>query len=205
MRDNALLAAMGTILIAANVCTMTLLMEANDTIEMLRTSLDMAEADREEASSEKPCDDSEYAGLVQCGTSTTANHNRNYLNIKRLNKGDWLGQTGHDAKGHVQFTHPEYGVRAAAHVLTAYYVKHDCDTIRKIVTRFSKTEHKAYISFLCKKMNLKPDQKFMVLARLPELLRNMAKFESGHWLPERMFVGYDLASAAYKLGRDARK
>ena len=113
-------------------------------------------------------------------------------------------QVGVDRRGFVIFSSPEYGIRAAAHVLTAYYIRHDKDTLAKIVRRFSTSDQKDYTVFLSHHMKLGVNKPFHVLERLPELMRCMARYECGRWLPKRMFVGYDIASASYRLGKEER-
>lgn len=135
-----------------------------------------------------------------------ADKNINFLNIKALPDGQkWKGQVGVDRRGFVKFSSPEYGIRAAAHILTAYYVRHDKDTLAKIIKRFSTSDQKDYTVFLSHQMKLGANEPFHVLERLPELMRCMARYECGRWLPKRMFVGYDIASASYRLGKEERK
>lgn len=134
-----------------------------------------------------------------------ADKNINFLNVKVLPGGQkWKGQVGVDKRGFVIFSSPEYGIRAAAHILTAYYIRHDKDTLAKIVKRFSTSDQKDYTVFLSHQMKLGVNEPFHVLERLPELMRCMARYECGRWLPKRMFVGYDIASASYRLGKEKK-
>jgi len=80
--------------------------------------------------------------------------NNNPLNI-RPSADKWLGETrtsnGLTGK-FVQFKSIEYGYRAAIKLLWTYWDKHDCKTIRQIVTRWAPpTENKteAYIAAVC--------------------------------------------------------
>lgn len=119
--------------------------------------------------------------------------NKNPLNVKTPGKKQWWkGQIGKDKFGHAQFNNWEDGIRAGAIVLKNYAVKHKINTIEGIVKRFAEGNQKEYMSFLEKRLNIKRDEEFNLLKRLPEVLRAMSKFESGMEIPEQMFVPYDL-------------
>lgn len=197
-----ILAGLCAILVATNVATMRLLDEAVCTVDALRNQTPRVEVRTEIQEKVKeirtPVYINVYDGIDP--DDKLSDINSNFLNVKKLAKGKWLGEIGTDKHGHVKFSSPEYGIRAAAHVLVAYYIRHERDTLRKIAMRFSTSNHEAYVKFLSANMGIGPDEQFKVLANLPRLLRCMAKFECGRWLPERMFVGYDIASSAYKLG-----
>lgn len=197
-----ILAGLCCILVCTNVATMRLLDEAVDTVNTLRSLPPKVEVRTEVKEKIKelrtPVFINVYEGIEP--DSKLSDINTNFLNVKKLSSGKWLGEIGTDKHGHVKFSSPEYGIRAAAHVMLAYYIRHERDTLRKIVERFSTNNHEPYVKFLSKHMGIGPDEQFKVLANLPKLLRCMAKFECGRWLPERMFVGYDIASSAYKLG-----
>lgn len=122
---------------------------------------------------------------------TLAERNRNPLNVKGTG---WVGQVGSDEQGHAVFAEPEYGIRAAARVLRSYYHRHGINTIRGIVTRFAEGNQKEYIVFLCRRMELAPDEEFSVMRRMSELLRHMSRFESGQILPDKFFAPYDILS-----------
>ncbi len=197
-----ILAGLCFILVATNVATMRLLDEAVDTVHALRNQPPNVEVRTEIQEKVKEIRTPVYINVYEDidPDDKLSDINSNFLNVKKLAKGKWLGEIGTDKHGHVKFSSPEYGVRAAAHVLVAYYLRHERDTLRKIATRFSTSNHEEYVAFLSKNMGIGPDEQFKVLANLPRLLRCMAKFECGRWLPERMFIGYDIASSAYKLG-----
>lgn len=121
--------------------------------------------------------------------------NKNPLNIKSLGKQKWAGQIGTDEFGHAIFSSWEHGVRAAGFTLKAYARWHGVDTITGLVDRFCEATGKTreqYINFICKRLAVKPDEKIDFVKRMPELLRAMARFESGLTLPDELFVGYDL-------------
>lgn len=129
----------------------------------------------------------------ECGNpGTIARRMNNPLNIKRRTNGQkWEGELGFDKQGHVHFATVQHGIRAAAFVLKSYYRKHKIDTLESIIDRFC-GGNKAYVSFLSKKMKLKPNEKFNVLNRMSELLRHMSKYESGKELPKEYLVTLDV-------------
>lgn len=129
----------------------------------------------------------------ECGNpNTIARKFNNPFNIKRkYDGGKWQGEIGHDKQGHVHFSNIEYGIRAAAFTLRSYYKKHKIDTLESIIDRFC-GGNKAYVSFLSKRMKLKPNEKFNVLNRMSELLRHMSKYESGKELPKEYLVTLDV-------------
>lgn len=55
--------------------------------------------------------------------------------------------------------------------------------------------------YLSKRLGIQPDKQFDVLARLPELLHAMARFESGQEWPRELFTGYSLVATAYRKGQ----
>lgn len=129
----------------------------------------------------------------ECGNpNTIARKFNNPFNIKRrVSGGKWEGEIGYDKQGHVHFSNIEYGIRAAAFTLRSYYKKHKIDTLESIIDRFC-GGNKRYVSFLSKRMKLKPTEKFNVLNRMSELLRHMSKYESGKELPKEYLVTLDV-------------
>lgn len=126
-------------------------------------------------------------------SQTLAQKNNNPLNIKALG-GDnmWQGQIGKDKFGHAIFSSLEYGVRAASFVLRSYARTHKIDTIRGVVRRFAEGNQAAYMSFLSKRLGVGVDEKIDLIQRMPELLKGMARFESGTNLPGHLFIPYDV-------------
>lgn len=129
----------------------------------------------------------------ECGNpNTIARKFNNPFNIKRkYGGGKWEGEIGYDRQGHVHFKTVQHGIRAAAFVLRSYYQKHKIDNLTAIIDRFC-GGNKKYVSFLSKRMKLKPTQSFNVLNRMPELLRYMSQYESGKALPEEYLVTLDI-------------
>lgn len=129
----------------------------------------------------------------ECGNpGTIARRMNNPLNIKRRTNGQkWEGELGFDKQGHVKFATVQHGIRAAAFVLRSYYRKHKIDNLTAIIDRFC-GGNKKYVSFLSRRMHLKPTESFNVLNRMPELLRYMSQYESGKALPEEYLVTLDV-------------
>ena len=115
-----------------------------------------------------------------------------WLNIKAPNDRYWRGQIGRDKHGHAVFVSPEYSIRAGTFVLKNYYKKHKIDTIEGIVKRFSTNNHDEYIAHLCKHLKLRPDEKFDVIRRMPELITHMAYFETGVHVPQHIVATLDI-------------
>jgi hypothetical protein len=114
---------------------------------------------------------------------------RNYCNVKAPRDDYWQGQVGRDKHGHAIFKSPEWSLRAGAIVLKNYSRRHGLNTIQGIVKRFSTCNHEEYISFLCRRLGLKPDEPFNVMRRMPELLPAMVRFETGRAVaPEHVAI-----------------
>lgn len=123
---------------------------------------------------------------------TLAHLNNNPLNIKGSN---WLGQVGQDKFGHAIFASPDYGFRAAARLLLNYKAKHGITTIDALVERFCTGNKQSYKQFLSSHLNVQPTDEIDIQDRLPELLRAMARFESGQWYEEELFLPYSVLSS----------
>ena len=101
--------------------------------------------------------------------NTLAVQNNNPCNIKAV-RTPWKGQVGTDRHGHAVFDEPAHGIRAAANVLINYYLRHGLDTLNGVVNRFCTGNRAQYVAYLSRRLGLRPDESFDVLARLPELL-----------------------------------
>lgn len=132
---------------------------------------------------------------------TLAIRNNNPLNVKTVKGRPWFGQIAVDKHGHAVFDTPEHGIRAGANVLLNYYTRHGLDTLDGILSRFCTGNRAEYAAFLSRRLGIPPDVKFDVLARLPELLQAMARFESGQEWPRELFTGYSLVATAYRKGQ----
>lgn len=118
--------------------------------------------------------------------------NKNPLNVKCPDRGKWKGQIGTDAFGHAQFRNWEDGFRAGSLTLKNYLFRHQIETLEGIIDRFAEGNKQTYVTFLSKRLKLKPDEKFNLLSRLPELLQAMSRFETGYEFPEQYFNSYDI-------------
>ena len=131
--------------------------------------------------------------------NTLAVQNNNPCNIKAV-RTPWKGQVGTDRHGHAVFDEPAHGIRTAANVLINYYLRHGLDTLNGVVGRFCTGNREQYVAYLSRRLGLRPDESFDVLARLPELLQAMARFESGREWDKSLFLPYSLISTAYNKG-----
>lgn len=130
--------------------------------------------------------------------------NRNPLNVKAVS-GGWEGQIGVDGQGHAIFKSWEHGMRAASIVLKNYAKRHRIDTISDVIDRFAEGNRQQYKDFVAKKLGVKSDAKINIIQRMPELLRAMARFESGSDLPEVLFVPYDILARLYNSSTESQK
>lgn len=101
--------------------------------------------------------------------------NNNPGNIKGKN---WLGQTGTDKHGHAIFVSEVYGLRAMARCLTKME-QDGIKTIDTLVRRYATGNQESYIKFLCKFMELEPNEEFSISEKLHKLMKAMIHFECG--------------------------
>ena len=151
----------------------------HDKAQELQRRLDASQAVRAELEAKLKAKPASAPAVGRAGTLSRAA--RNYVNVKTPNgrPNYWKGQVGIDRHGHAVFKSPEWSLRAGAIVLRNYARRHHLNTIEGIVKRFSTCNHEEYISFLCRRLGLKPDEPFNVVRRIPELLPAMVRFESG--------------------------
>lgn len=114
-------------------------------------------------------------------------------NVKALNNGKkYVGQVAVGKSKFVIFSDKVFGIRAIGLVLLSYQYKHKIDTVEKIIYRYSKTDREKYISFICKKLGVKPNEKINIKNNLPKLLECIVTFEIGHkherLIPDEMYV-----------------
>lgn len=111
----------------------------------------------------------------------TGVRNNNLGNIKELENGDkFVGQIGVDKEGFVIFSDRIFSLRAAGLVALNYQHRHNIQTVRKFVERYTKTDRKEYTAYMCSVLNVKPDDKVDFSARLPEVIKCLVTFEVGH-------------------------
>lgn len=129
----------------------------------------------------------------RAGRPGTVSYRANsWMNVKAPSDRYWKGQCGRDRQKHAIWVAPEYSLRAGAFVLRSYFLKHKISTVEGIVKRFSTKNHDEYISYVCKRMNLKPDESFDVIRRMPELIRFMSEFETGRPVPDHLLATLDI-------------
>lgn len=114
-------------------------------------------------------------------------------NVKVLGNGKkYVGQVAVGKSDFVIFSDKVFGIRAIGLVLLSYQYKHKIDTVEKIIYRYSKTDREKYISFICKKLGVKPNEKISIKNNLPKLLECIVTFEIGHkherLIPDEMYV-----------------
>lgn len=122
---------------------------------------------------------------------TLAFKNRNPLNIKHLGKQKWIGEIGRDAQGHVIFSNINYGLRAAVMTLYSYETRHGIKDLNSLIERFC-GGNDDYVKFLSDNMGLKPDEKFSITKRMPELVRLMSIYESGREVKPEIIATLDI-------------
>lgn len=107
----------------------------------------------------------------------------------------WMRQAASRRSDLLKFYHPEYGMRAAVHLLLMYQQKHSLDTVRKMINRWSpyrgesadntKEQTSAYVSHVANRMRVDPDQTVAVkdyhVAKA--MLIAMIEFENGWLMP----------------------
>lgn len=114
-------------------------------------------------------------------------------NVKKLSNGKkYAGQIGVGKSDFIIFADKVFGIRAIGLVLLSYQYTHKIDTVEKIIYRYSKTDRQKYISFICKKLGVQPNEKISIKDNLPKLLECIVTFEVGHkhekTIPDEMYV-----------------
>ena len=133
---------------------------------------------------------------------TRGERNNNPLNIRR-SKAQWLGMRDFPTdKQFCEFQNITWGFRAAFILLSTYYLKHKCCTIRQVITRWappSENNTANYIDVVCSATHLRPDD--LLPAPLKDMntwcaiVRAMAKMECGKWWPISVVAaGWHLAT-----------
>ena len=109
--------------------------------------------------------------------------NNNPLNLRVGN--NWKGEVANPSDHTFeQFTEMKWGVRAAFIVLRNYIVRHKCNTIRKIISRWAPANEnntQAYIATVSQRANIKPDEVINVdnTCQMIALLLAMCYVENG--------------------------
>lgn len=94
------------------------------------------------------------------GTQTRGERNNNPGNLRKSNA-TWEGMSNEQTdSAFVQFTTPDYGIRALGKLLQNYY-KAGYDTVRKIINRYapsSENDTSSYVSHVSSLIGADPDQ-----------------------------------------------
>ena len=125
---------------------------------------------------------------------TLAYKNANPCNVKHLGRQKWRGEIGRDKLGHCIFSDIQYGLRAAVLTLRSYQTKHGIKTLDGIIKRFC-GGNPDYVAFLSRRMNLRHDQEFEIIPRIPELVRWMSVYESGREVAPSMIATLDILAS----------
>lgn len=111
--------------------------------------------------------------------------NKNPGNIEHNPANKWLGLDNPPSDGRFcRFVEHCYGIRAMAVLLMAYYDRHGCDTVRKIIERWApKHENptRNYATFVAREVGVGPDDTILVHdARVMHaLVTGIIRFELG--------------------------
>lgn len=114
---------------------------------------------------------------------TRGERNCNPLNIRRT-ADRWLGMADYQSdKEFIQFTHVEFGIRAAIKLIRKYITHYTCNTIRKIISRWappSENDSESYIRYVSKHAGIVADKeiKSTDINEISEIISAMAKMES---------------------------
>lgn len=136
-------------------------------------------------------DIAERVALFGAGLSRGLRNN-NPGNIRRSAANAWKGKIDTPQRAaelgvqwdadYEQFTHPMYGVRAAARLLRNYYHRDGLQTVRQIVTKYappSENPTSSYIAYVARALGVGPDEVIPLERRLPELLAAIVHVENG--------------------------
>jgi hypothetical protein len=108
---------------------------------------------------------------------------------------DWMRKSASRRSDLLKFERPEFGMRAALHLLLMYQQKHSLNTVRKMINRWApysgneadntKEQTSAYVSHVANRMRVDPDETIAVrdyhVAKA--MLTAMIEFENGWLMP----------------------
>ncbi|TXH71295.1 MAG: hypothetical protein E6Q83_03575 [Thiothrix sp.] len=107
----------------------------------------------------------------------------------------WMRQVANRRSDLLKFVQPEYGMRAAVHLLLMYQQKYSLNTVRKMINRWSpyrgdsadntKEQTSAYVSHVANRMRIDPDETVAVrdYQVAKAMLTAMIEFENGWLMP----------------------
>lgn len=124
-------------------------------------------------------------GIILMGVSKVAAargiRNNNPGNIRHGDKWKGMKQNQTD-KSFIQFSMPEYGIRAIAIILKNYQSRYGLDTIKKIISRWapsSENDTESYIRTVSGIVGVGPDEKINVSDNLIDLVKAIIYQENG--------------------------
>lgn len=128
------------------------------------------------------------AGPNEPGKPPRGYRNNNPGNIRELpgDKTDWVGErTTDDDPAFEEFETPADGFRALARTLLTYQRRHKLRTVSAIIARWappSENNTVAYVGFVCKALQVEPDEEIDVenRATLALLCNAIARKENGY-------------------------
>ena len=107
------------------------------------------------------------------------NHNPGSI---RLSSIKWEGEVAGKDKSFCTFESPEYGIRAIGVILINYQRKYNLDSISKMIHRYAppnENNTEEYIDFVCKRVNVLPDEWVDVRTILSVMIKAIIKMENG--------------------------
>ncbi|WP_439579333.1 structural protein [Elioraea sp.] len=117
--------------------------------------------------------------------SSRGYRNRNPGNIEHHEHNRWLGLADPPTDGRFcRFTEHRYGIRALALLLMAYYDRHGCDTVAKIIERWAPTHEnptRSYAVAVAQRLGVRRDDRIDVHAPhiMHGLVAGIIRFELG--------------------------
>lgn len=144
-------------------------------------------------------------GLKAAGL-TRGERNNNPGNIDYSPHNAWHGQLGLElvpdggryTPRFARFDTMENGIRAIGKLLLAYYREHNCDSVRKLLTRWapaSENDISAYVADVSHALHVHPDAAIDVRALLVPLTRAVIRHENGRCLADAATVTAACTSA----------
>lgn len=107
------------------------------------------------------------------GSGPRGFRNHNWLNIRLSDNNTWQGEVVGSDNAFETFSSPEYGIRAAAKLVTNYY-NSGLNTISKIINKWAPTNEndtQNYINIVASRMNIDPNKKINV--KDPNVMENL--------------------------------
>lgn len=104
----------------------------------------------------------------------------NPFNIRYSSLNKWKGLTGNH-KGFCEFEDLKYAIRAAATILMCSYRKRGVKSYRAIINAYApacENNTDSYLAFICKTLQVQPDDEPKNVYQFARLLVRMAYFES---------------------------